>query len=226
MRTGSFILAFAGTVIEGAPPQPKIEFSLGTSNSFRAEWIGITERTYFFQWSPDLVDWKIAPFMAHGVAPLGVHTYGGVADAPAFFVRLKFADIPTADPELADFDNDGLGNLAEVDMWTDPLDADTDGDGVMDGVELANSGDPLSDTDGDPFYSGDSDGDGLSDVTEAGMGTSPTLWDSDGDGVNDGADAFPLDPERDAFPASDPSDQSGPLVTLEAPTNAVFVSGP
>lgn len=225
-RTGSFLLAVVSTAIGGMPPQPQMEFSLGTSNSYSAEWIGIAERTYFFQWSLDLVDWTIAPVMAHGVAPLGVHTYGAESDAPAFFVRLKFADIPTSDPELADFDNDGLGNLAEVNIWTDPLNADTDGDGVIDGVEEANSGNPLSNTDGDPLYSGDSDGDGLSDAAEARMGTSPTLWDSDGDGIGDGADAFPLDPERHAFPAADPSDQAGPLVTLDFPTNSTFVSGP
>jgi hypothetical protein len=225
-RAGSFILAFAGTVIEGAPPQPQMEFSRGTSNSYSAEWTGVAERTYFIQWSLDLEDWTIAPFMAHGVAPLGVHTHGGESDAPAFFLRLKFADIPSSDPELADFDNDGLGNLAEVDLWIDPLNADTDGDGVMDGVEVANNGNPLSNVDGDPFHSGDSDGDGLIDAVEARMGTSPTLWDSDGDGVGDANDAFPLDPERHAFPASDPLDQTGPLVTLDSPTNAVFVSGP
>lgn len=223
---GSFILAFAGTVIEGAPPQPQMEFSRGTSNSYSAEWTGVAERTYFIQWSLDLENWTIAPFMAYSVAPLGLHTHGGESDAPAFFVRLKFADIPTSDPELADFDNDGLGNLVEVDLWTDPLNADTDGDGVIDGVEVANSGDPLSNADGDPFHSGDSDGDGLNDAVEARMGTSPTILDSDGDGVGDANDAFPLDPERHDFQSSDPADQTGPLVTLEAPSNAVFVSGP
>jgi Bacterial TSP3 repeat len=226
IRAVSLTLAIVSTAIEGAPPQPQMEFSRGTSNSYNAEWTGLAERTYFVQWSLDLEDWTIAPFMAHGVAPLGVHTHGGESDAPAFFLRLKFADIPTADPELADFDNDGLSNLAEVDLWIDPLNPDTDGDGVTDGVEVANSGNPLSNVDGDPFHSGDSDGDGLSDAVEAKMGTSPTLWDSDGDGVVDANDAFPLDPERHAFPVSDPSDLTGPLVTLEAPSNAVFVSGP
>lgn len=223
-RTGTFLLAVVGTAI-GGPPQPQMEFSPGASNTFSAEWIGVVERTYFFQWSLDLVDWNIAPVMAHGIAPLGVHTYGAESDSPALFARLKFADIPTADPELADFDNDGLGNLAEVLLGTDPLNADTDGDGVMDGVEVANGGNPLSAADGDPLHSVDSDGDGLSDAVEARMGTSPTLWDSDGDGVGDAEDAFPLDPQRHAFPASDPSDLTGPVVTLDFPVNAVHVSG-
>jgi hypothetical protein len=225
-QASAFVLAFAGTAIEGAPPQPQMIFSRGPSNSFNAQWQGVAERTYFFQWSQDLRHWQISPFMAHGVAPLGVHTHGGSSGAPRLFVRLNFADIPTANAELADFDNDGLSNLTEVGLCTDPLKADSDGDGVMDGVELANSSDPLSNTDGDPFYPDDSDSDGLSDAVEARIGTSPTLWDSDGDGVSDSVDAFPLDPERHAFPSCDPLDQTGPLVTLEAPTNAVFVSGP
>jgi hypothetical protein len=207
-------------------PQPQMEFTTGSANTFNAEWTGIAERTYFFQWSQDLTDWKISPFMAHGVAPLGVHSYGAESDSPSLFVRLNFADIPTSDPELADFDNDGLGNLTEVNLHTNPLNADSDKDGISDGVEVANSGNPLSNADGDPFHSGDADGDGLSDAVEARMGTSPTLWDSDGDGVVDANDVFPLDPERHALQSSVSADQTGPLVTLEAPSNAVFVSGP
>jgi hypothetical protein len=46
-----------------------------------------------------------------------------------------------------------------------------------------------------PYGLVDTDGDGLSDLTEAAMGTSSILADTDGDGFLDGMDEFPLDPD-------------------------------
>ncbi len=209
-----------------APPQPQMEFTVGAANTLNAEWPGVAERTYFFQWSSDLEHWNIAPLMAHGVPNPNTHSFGAQSSAPTFFARLKFADIPTANPELADFDHDGIGNLAEVNLFLDPLEADTDKDGVTDGAEVANGRNPLSASDGDALRAVDSDGDGLHDAAELSAGTSPLLWDSDGDGVGDGSDVFPLDPMRSAFPSTSTTDQTGPLVALEAPSNAVFFSGP
>ncbi len=94
---------------------------------------------------------------------------------------------------------------------TDPLNADTDGDGLPDGWELHHGFNPLStreiytnsykwvydaDSDGltnlqefqygtDP-RSPDVDGDGLWDIEEISAGTNPYDPDSDGDGINDG----------------------------------------
>lgn len=228
----SFSIAAALALVLADPlkgdlrPQPAISFSKGESDSFNAEWEGILERTYFVEYSLDLQGWDYAPFMAFGVAPLGVHTYGGQSDAAAFFLRLKYTDVPTTNAELADYDLDGLGNLAELNLGTDPLDADTDHDGLNDGAEVASGGDPLSDTDGNALFAGDSDTDGLKDVAELALGTSPMLADSDGDGYDDGLDVFPLDPERYASGEVDPGDSTGPLVTIEAPANAIFISGP
>jgi len=84
---------------------------------------------------------------------------------------------------------------------------DYDGDGVLDGTDncatVSNAGQADSDFDGvgdacDPVHDPDTDtdGDGLSNSQENGIGTSPTNPDTDGDGVNDGTDAFPLDPTR------------------------------
>ncbi len=77
-----------------------------------------------------------------------------------------------------------------------------------------------------PPFNTDTDGDGVPDVLEIARGTSPTLWDSDGDGYSDAVDAFPLDPTRHDPPASVSGDNSKPLVTLDTPSNAIYVSGP
>jgi hypothetical protein len=91
----------------------------------------------------------------------------------------------------ADDDNDGLSDVDEATFGTDPLNGDTDGDGLLDGTEVdaaMGSGCP------DPLDS-DSDGDTLSDGTESlTLGTSPCNADSDGDGVDDATDPLPLQP--------------------------------
>lgn len=70
---------------------------------------------------------------------------------------------------------------------TDPLDADTDGDGLSDGDEVClHRTNPLR---------ADSDGDGLSDMRELALGTDPMSPDTDGDGLLDGWEAaHGLDP--------------------------------
>ena len=69
---------------------------------------------------------------------------------------------------------------------TDPLRADTDGDGLDDGAEVALGTLPTS---------VDSDGDGLDDDVEIGLGTNPLSRDTDGDGLLDGWEvAQGLDP--------------------------------
>lgn len=85
------------------------------------------------------------------------------------------------DPTL-DHDSDGLSTLDERTLWfTDPDVADTDGDGVTDGDEVRNGGNPLV-----PDAPSDSDSDGLSDSEENTRGTDPFDPDTDGDTVSDG----------------------------------------
>lgn len=87
----------------------------------------------------------------------------------------------------------GLSLDFRMGRGTDPLDEDTDGDGLSDGEEV-------DIYDGDPFLV-DTDGDGLDDLIEAGLGTSLRDEDSDGDGLLDGWEV-----EHGFDPLSDPSD--------------------
>lgn len=79
-----------------------------------------------------------------------------------------------------DEDTDGLTNLAEYEIHgTDPLKADTDGDGVEDGDEITGGTDPLD---------RDSDGDGMGDGFENWHSTNPQDPDEDDNNIPDGAD--------------------------------------
>src|SRR6476646_10614871 len=83
------------------------------------------------------------------------------------------------DPSVAgqDPDGDGLTNLQEFQLGTDPRNPDTDGDGVSDGEEVKRGTNPLN---------ADTDGDGLTDADEIRLGTNPLNPDTDGDGIPDG----------------------------------------
>lgn len=83
---------------------------------------------------------------------------------------------------IADPDNDGLGNYAELSAGTDPLVPDTDDDGLGDGNEVN-----LYGTNPD---SGDSDVDGLADASEIRLGTDPLDPDTDDDGTLDGDEVY------------------------------------
>ncbi|MAF22079.1 MAG: hypothetical protein CMP26_05710 [Roseibacillus sp.] len=90
---------------------------------------------------------------------------------------------PDGDP-----DNDGSDNGEELARGTDPQVDDSDGDGLVDGVETATGiFASATDTGTDPLDD-DSDDDGLTDGAEAASDpfvTDPNSSDSDGDGVSD-----------------------------------------
>lgn len=125
------------SVLHAADPEPTFE-ELGAS-SYRFDWTGEAGLTYFVQYSQDLQNWQYFPLIDHGV----VHDAVDVTPLDAsnkplakFFMRLVYTDIPTTDPEGDDFDGDGIPNLYElVNMLTDPLLWDTDGDGNSDANE-------------------------------------------------------------------------------------------
>ncbi len=117
------------------------------------------------------------------------------------------------DPNQADTDGDGLNDGVELDVTrTDPTRADTDGDGLTDGVEMNSGSDPL-DPDDPPT---DTDHDGLTDEEEAILGTDPTEPDTDFDGINDGDE---LNEGSDPLDINDPSDQ-GDVPPLPVPSGA------
>jgi large repetitive protein len=95
-----------------------------------------------------------------------------------------------------DRDEDGLTDLEELELGTDPGSADSDGDGLLDGEEVDDPSDPV-DTDGDgrpDVLDDDDDGDGLLTRDELGPDGAPV--DTDGDG---GPDHLDLDSDGDGF---------------------------
>ena len=115
--------------------------------------------------------------------------------------------------EALDSDDDGLADvLEETQYGTDPLDEDTDGDGMSDGWEVEHGLNPLDDGESDPLEqdpgeadideaeqenetdswpdpnqgpNGDPDNDGLTNQQEQELETDPQRSDTDNDGLND-----------------------------------------
>ena len=102
----------------------------------------------------------------------------------------------------ADKDGDGLDNDVEIAFGFDPLAPDSDGDTIGDAAEFGAAEKP-TDTDSDGIYDGldkDADGDTISDADEAGdavLSTPPV--DTDGDGTPDFQD---VDTDGDGVPDS------------------------
>jgi hypothetical protein len=130
----------------GATPEspPPMSVTAGASGTWNADWSGVVTRTYFFQWSLDLVNWHYAPLVDFGT---GLKSFGiNTQSEEKFFVRLRYVDDTSVttlqQARDADFDNDGIPNYYEVeDLDTNPLDknsagGDSDNNGLPDGWEL------------------------------------------------------------------------------------------
>jgi hypothetical protein len=158
-------------------------------------------------------------------------------------------DIDVAPPE--DSDGDGLFDYLEEAGCTDPLDADSDDDGIADGDEDANHNGVVDAGETDPCNR-DTDGDGLQDGTELGvvdpvpdpddggplLGTDTAVFipdadpstetnalrrDSDGDGAWDGVEDIDRNGSVDSGETNPNDDQSFPplLINLEEGYNQI-----
>ncbi|MDF1554945.1 MAG: hypothetical protein P1P84_17890 [Deferrisomatales bacterium] len=78
---------------------------------------------------------------------------------------------------LSDMDLDGLADELELRMGTDPLDSDTDDDGIIDGDEDADH-DTFRDVGETDPLNPDTDGDGVFDGTELGLTEPQRPWDT------------------------------------------------
>ncbi|PID46312.1 MAG: hypothetical protein CSB47_05135 [Proteobacteria bacterium] len=107
-----------------------------------------------------------------------------------------------------DDDNDGIPSQLEIKLSSDPLSADTDGDGVSDGDELG-------DDKNDPA---DSDGDGIIDLLDAiDDGTKPSTKTDEEQASTDATDASQGQEEAQAPPEA--SEGTAPKTDESAPTN-------
>ena len=96
----------------------------------------------------------------------------------------------STDPLSADTDGDGLDDALEVNgkLGVDPMNPDSDGDGISDGIEIGSNTSKPVDTDGDGTIDAldeDDDNDGIPTAIESKFSSDPLSVDSDGDGIND-----------------------------------------
>ena len=126
-------------------------------------------------------------------------TVPDAADSAASDVEPVDGEIPDADrPDggsedagLVDTDGDGLSDVEEAALGTDPANPDTDGDGLSDGAEVHAGLDPL-----DPLDAVDLDRDGFDNDLEMACGSDPESADStppdvDADDTCDALDTCP-----------------------------------
>jgi hypothetical protein len=133
--------------------------------------------------------------------------HNGIPDKWEKRFHLKGRALAKADP-----DGDGLNNLAEWRSHTNPLKADSNGNGVSDASE-------------------DPDHDGVDNGNEAREGTNPEKGDSNGNGVKDGkedadkdklnnagedqAGTDPINPDTDGDGVKDGEEKAGEVVSFD-----------
>ena len=160
------------------PFQQQVSFTAGSSGTWNADWSGETGRTYFVEWSLDLVHWNYAPLVEFGTGlkSFGIETQG----EEKFFIRLQFVydtSVTTLQQARdADFDNDGIPNYYELEnLGTNPLDknsagGDSDNNGLPDGWEMFHFG-GLGIADPNAILKSD----GLTNKEKADLGLNPNM---------------------------------------------------
>ncbi|MEO7099955.1 MAG: hypothetical protein ABI162_11375 [Luteolibacter sp.] len=192
MKRLLFLFLFLLLLLRGTPTLHAQENGIDQSSELIAvpagdkflRWYGHPGRSYFLQVSDannPLTQWSWAPIIENGNDEEISYEVDGTADKG--FFRLKYTDQvpgPGDTLETADFDGDGISNIDEIAPQaplaaTDPLNDDTDGDGLGDKWERDNGLDP-NDNGGINIANGpdgDADGDGVSNIREMNTGTSP-----------------------------------------------------
>jgi hypothetical protein len=171
---------------------------------YKATWSGVALRTYFAEFSLDLVNWDFLPVVQFGT---GAQQCNIVLEGTSkIYMRLYYADSTGAttlqEARDMDFDLDKIPNAFEVEVvGSDPLDdesmgGDSDSDGLPDGLELYYFG--TLNQDGDD----DTDGDGISNDIEFAGTTNPADADTDNDGIPDGVDSSPTTAATVALPSA------------------------
>lgn len=193
-----------------------------TPFAWDADWAGEPERIYFAQWSADLQTWTFLSTMKFGEA---MHGIGASMTGGKGFLRLKYYDdsgISDLDAaKAADFDSDGISNWDEVNLYgTDPTNPDTDGDGLLDGFEIAHGINALDNGSIDPSdgAGGLFQGGGLTNAQAQAAGVqanaNATVADIDGDGLDNADDA---DPEEQLIDWSRTGESGYIVIDLQRP---------
>lgn len=185
-------------------------------------WQGQPGRTYFVQTSdpnevPEdtlLQSWLwMSNIIEIGAGEPIQHQIDTTADKAFFRIwHTEESKPPGVTLEDWDADYDGLSNAVEISetVQTNPVDPDTDDDGLLDGFEVHNGLDPHDDGTGDINNGpqGDPDGDGWTNLQEQEAETNPKNCDTDGDGRADSEDPTPTQNDAIADPDSAGLDSS------------------
>ena len=175
-RIPLFLLCIAFVSAEPPGIDQSLEFVTPPTGAMFIRWHGKPGRSYFIQISDPpnhLNAWHFSTTIEGGYDKDISYEVDGTPDKG--FFRLKYTDqVPGLGEtlETADFDGDGISNWDEISLYhTDPLNPDTDADGMPDGWELLYGLDPRDPADA----GGDLVGDGVSNLVKYQTGRNPLV---------------------------------------------------